>query len=61
MFCIILKSDYYLHQMLLISKIASVGVEKIPSELKFKTNSLAGKLERGVPSQHHLLLNLEAL
>jgi hypothetical protein len=32
--------------MLLISKIASVGVETIPYELKFKTNLLAGKLER---------------
>lgn len=39
MFCIILKPDYYLHQMLLISKIASVGVGKIPYELKFEINS----------------------
>lgn len=46
MFCIILKPDYYLHQMLLISKIASVGVEKTPYELKFKINSLATKLKR---------------
>lgn len=48
MFCIILKPDYYLHQMLLISKIASVGVEKIPYELKFKINSLARMLERRI-------------
>ena len=32
--------------MLLISKIASMGIEKIPFELKFKTNSLYQKLGR---------------